>query len=124
MKVTGSLKGHPNHDPEISDSESEDSIPPDELLFKDMTRNQKIRSVVIVIVKLLSFLGLLYIFIVSLGLLESAFQLLGGKAAGQAFNSGVLSNPLAGLMIGVLATVLVQSSSTSTSIVVTMVGSN
>ncbi|GFN92273.1 sodium-dependent phosphate transport protein 2b [Plakobranchus ocellatus] len=47
-----------------------------------------------------------------------------GKTAGQAFSSGVLSNPVAGLMIGVLATVLVQSSSTSSSIVVTMVGSN
>ncbi|RUS71301.1 hypothetical protein EGW08_020944, partial [Elysia chlorotica] len=47
-----------------------------------------------------------------------------GKTAGKAFSSGVLSNPFAGLMIGVLATILVQSSSTSSSIVVTMVGSN
>ncbi|KAL4229342.1 hypothetical protein ACF0H5_012381 [Mactra antiquata] len=38
-------------------------------------------------------------------------------------NSDILRNPVAGLMIGILATVLVQSSSTSTSIVVTMVGS-
>ena len=37
--------------------------------------------------------------------------------------SDLLSNPVAGLMIGVLVTVLVQSSSTSTSIVITMVGS-
>ena len=35
----------------------------------------------------------------------------------------VLSNPLAGLVIGVLVTVLVQSSSTSSSIVVSMVAS-
>lgn len=33
-----------------------------------------------------------------------------------------MTNPVAGLMIGVLVTVLVQSSSTSTSIVVSMVG--
>ncbi|WAR19519.1 NPT2B-like protein [Mya arenaria] len=46
-----------------------------------------------------------------------------GKAAGRAFSENkILSNPVAGLMIGVLATVLLQSSSTTTSIVVSMVG--
>ena len=35
--------------------------------------------------------------------------------------SSVLNNPIIGLMIGVLVTVLVQSSSTSTSIIVAMV---
>jgi len=45
-------------------------------------------------------------------------------ALGAAFSqSELLQNPIAGLMIGVLATVLVQSSSTSSSIVVTMVAS-
>ena len=33
-----------------------------------------------------------------------------------------MQNPVVGLMIGILVTVLVQSSSTSTSIVVSMVG--
>ncbi|XP_025115210.1 sodium-dependent phosphate transport protein 2B-like isoform X2 [Pomacea canaliculata] len=66
----------------------------------------------------------LYFFICSLGLLESAFKLVGGRAAGETFrNSQVLSNPVAGLMIGVLATVLLQSSSTATSIVVALVAS-
>ena len=46
-----------------------------------------------------------------------------GKAAGEVFgNNEIFNNPVAGLMIGVLTTVLVQSSSTSTSIVVSMVG--
>jgi len=36
----------------------------------------------------------------------------------------LLRNPIAGLMIGILATVLVQSSSTSTSIVVSMVAAD
>lgn len=45
-------------------------------------------------------------------------------AAGAALSdSRLLQNPVAGLMIGVMATVFVQSSSTSTSIVVTMVAS-
>lgn len=47
-----------------------------------------------------------------------------GKYATDAFRSNVvLTNPIASIMIGVLATVLVQSSSTSTSIVVSMVAS-
>ena len=47
-----------------------------------------------------------------------------GKAAGDIFqDNSVLANPLAGLVIGVLVTLLVQSSSTSSSIVVSMVSS-
>lgn len=47
-----------------------------------------------------------------------------GKLAGDIFQDNVvLSNPVAGLVIGVLVTVLVQSSSTSSSIVVSMVAS-
>jgi len=47
-----------------------------------------------------------------------------GDATGAALSdSRLLENPVAGLMIGVLATVLLQSSSTATSVVVTMVSS-
>ncbi|XP_054945498.1 sodium-dependent phosphate transport protein 2C isoform X5 [Physeter macrocephalus] len=67
-------------------------------------------------------LGSLYLFICSLDILSSAFQLLGSRAAEDIFRDDVvLSNPVAGLVIGVLVTVLVQSSSTSSSIVVSMV---
>ncbi|EDO42900.1 predicted protein, partial [Nematostella vectensis] len=75
--------------------------------------------------KVILLLGLLYMFICSLSFLSSAFRLLGGRAAGEAFASNsIINNPVAGLMIGVLATVLVQSSSTSTSIVVSMVAAS
>ncbi|KAH3699565.1 hypothetical protein DPMN_074523 [Dreissena polymorpha] len=74
--------------------------------------------------KAVCLLLLLYLFICSLDFLSSAFRILGGKTAGGVFTqSSLLQNPVAGLMVGILATVLVQSSSTSTSIVVTMVGS-
>lgn len=67
----------------------------------------------------------MYTFICSLNFLSSSFRLIGSKAAGKFIsNSTLLQNPIVGLMIGVLVTVLVQSSSTSTSIVVTMVGSD
>uniref|UniRef100_A0A8B9CBX2 Sodium-dependent phosphate transport protein 2A n=1 Tax=Anser brachyrhynchus TaxID=132585 RepID=A0A8B9CBX2_9AVES len=68
--------------------------------------------------------GFLYLFVCSLDVLSSAFQLAGGKVAGDIFkDNAILSNPVAGLVVGILVTVLVQSSSTSTSIIVSMVSS-
>lgn len=85
---------------------------------------EKADTVLMTFVKVTLLLGLLYMFICSLDFLSNAFRLLGGKAAGQVFtNNVVLSNPVANVMIGVLATVLLQSSSTTTSIVVSMVSS-
>ncbi|XP_023284511.1 sodium-dependent phosphate transport protein 2B-like [Seriola lalandi dorsalis] len=92
--------------------------------WSELDTKGKITRVVTAIVKLVLLLGLLYLFICSLDVLSSAFQLVGGKAAGDIFQDNVvLSNPVAGLVIGVLVTVLVQSSSTSSSIVVSMVSS-
>jgi len=81
----------------------------------------KLKSICLVLFKIAILLGLLYMFVCSLDMLSNAFRLLGGKAAGEAFtNNIILSNPIGLMMLGVLATVLVQSSSTSTSIVVSM----
>lgn len=92
--------------------------------WSDLDTKGKILRVLTAILKLVLLLGLLYMFICSLDVLSSAFQLVGGRAAGDIFkNSEVLTNPVAGLVIGVLVTVLVQSSSTSSSIVVSMVAS-
>ncbi|XP_048220478.1 sodium-dependent phosphate transport protein 2B [Perognathus longimembris pacificus] len=75
--------------------------------------------------KFILLLGFLYLFVCSLDVLSSAFQLVGGKMAGQFFsNNSIMSNPVAGLVIGVLVTVMVQSSSTSSSIIVSMVASS
>ncbi len=90
----------------------------------ELSSGEKLRAVLKAVLKICSLVALMYTFICSLSFLSSAFRLLGGKAAGEAFSSiEVLQNPVAGLMIGVIATVLVQSSSTSTSIVVAMVAS-
>ncbi|XP_044519851.1 sodium-dependent phosphate transport protein 2C [Gracilinanus agilis] len=92
--------------------------------WKELSRAGRIRHVVIGVLKGFALLGLLYLFICSLDILSSAFQLLSSKVAGDIFKDNVvLSNPVAGLVIGVLVTVLVQSSSTSSSIVVSMVSS-
>ena len=74
--------------------------------------------------RFLSVLLLLYIFVCSLTFLTDAFRLLAGQSAGEIFaGNEVLSNPVVGLMIGVLFTVLVQSSSTCTSVIVSLVSS-
>ena len=75
-----------------------------------------------IVARTMCVLGLLYLFICSLDLMGSAFKLLGGKEAGRVFSQNkIISNPVAGLMVGVLVTVLLQSSSTSSSLVVAMV---
>ena len=70
----------------------------------------------------LGVIGFLYLFLIGLGLMGDAFKCLGGRGAGNMFTG--VDNPIAGLMVGILATVMVQSSSTSTSIVVGLVGAD
>jgi len=72
------------------------------------------------IIKLILVFVLLYFFLVSIGLMGTAF-----KGFGKGFAEDLIrttSNPFIGLFIGILATSLIQSSSTTTSMVVGMVG--
>lgn len=63
----------------------------------------------------------LYAFLVSIGMIGKAFKLVGGGFVDNLICDA--SNPLIGLFVGILATSIVQSSSTTTSLVVAMVGS-
>lgn len=62
----------------------------------------------------------LYFFLLGLELLGSSAKVIGGCTAGSLLGDEV--NAIASLMIGILATVLLQSSSTTTSIIVSLVG--
>ena len=64
----------------------------------------------------------LYGFLFGLGLMGDSFKAMNGKTMGTFFSA--VSNPIAGVMIGIIVTVLLQSSSTTTSIVVSMVGAD
>ncbi|XP_017341723.1 sodium-dependent phosphate transport protein 2A isoform X1 [Ictalurus punctatus] len=87
-------------------------------------RRQRMKSAFIGVLKIPILFFLLYCFVCSLDTLSSAFQLAGGKVAGNIFqDNAILLNPVAGLVVGILVTVLVQSSSTSTSIIVSLVSS-
>ncbi|KAA8589679.1 hypothetical protein FQN60_013044 [Etheostoma spectabile] len=113
-----------NEDPDAEDPWDLPELKDTGIKWSELDTKGKIMRVLTGILKAVTLLGLLYLFICSLDVLSSAFQLVGGKAAGDIFQDNViLSNPVAGLVIGVLVTVLVQSSSTSSSIVVSMVSS-
>ncbi len=71
--------------------------------------------------KILSLFFLVYLFILSITLLGASFKLFGEEFSRAIFQS--TSNPIVGLMIGILSTAVIQSSSTTTSIIVGLVAS-
>jgi solute carrier family 34 (sodium-dependent phosphate cotransporter) len=64
--------------------------------------------------------GLLYLFLVGVSLLEAGISGLSSDIQAELFSS--VAHPLAGLCVGILATVLAQSSSVTTSSIVGLVG--
>lgn len=78
----------------------------------------------VVALKLFAIFSTLYFFMWSSGLLARAFDLASYHYVGHFIrNSGFLQNPLMGLMVGVITTVIFQSSGAVTSVLVTIVGS-
>lgn len=65
--------------------------------------------------------AVMFVFLVSLNLMSGGFKLLGKDIAEQIIT--ITSNPFVGLFVGLLATALVQSSSTTTSMIVAIVAS-
>lgn len=66
--------------------------------------------------------GLIYIFLVGVSSLEAGIKIMGEDTQEKLFSAA--SNPIAALCIGILGTVLVQSSSASTSVIVGLVATN
>jgi sodium-dependent phosphate cotransporter len=79
--------------------------------------NQQLRHVL----KIAGVVVLLYLFLVSIKLMGTSFKLFGKGFAEQLISS--CSHPFVGLFIGILATSIIQSSSTTTSLVVALTGS-
>jgi len=83
--------------------------------------NNKLKSILIGILKAVGIILCVWIFICSIKLMYSGLMAIAGKTAGDIFSSNVfLSNPITGLIIGIMFTVIIQSSSTTISIVVAM----
>lgn len=73
-----------------------------------------------VVGRLIALAVILYLFILSIGLLSGSIKLFGKEFAEALVQ--LASNPIIGLLAGILATTLVQSSSSTTSIIVGLVG--
>lgn len=84
-----------------------------------MTESSQNSSVVVNYIKIAAIFAILYLFLLSIGMIGAGF-----KGLGRGFAEELMSGdaaPLVGLFIGILATSLIQSSSTTTSLVVGMV---
>ena len=79
-------------------------------------------SPILVVGRVVYFFFLLYLFFFSIELMSAAFKMGGRGFAEQLLNTA--ADPVAGLLIGFLATSLVQSSSTTTTIVVGLVAAD
>ncbi len=66
--------------------------------------------------------GLIYFFLVGVSSLEAGIKIMGEDTQERLFSA--VSNPIAGLCVGILGTVLVQSSSASTSVIIALVATN
>ncbi|MEE2835294.1 MAG: Na/Pi symporter [Myxococcota bacterium] len=73
------------------------------------------------LVRLLATLALLYLFLVGINCLGAGIKGLGSGVMDSYFAEGM--NPVLGLLVGILATTLVQSSSVTSSLIVGLVGS-
>ena len=69
------------------------------------------KTVIRRILKAVTIILLLYVFLVSISLLSAAFKMFGKDFANNLIQT--TSNPFVGLFIGILATTLIQSSSTN-----------
>lgn len=70
----------------------------------------------------LAVLGLVYLLLIAVGILSQGFRAISGGADGAAAIFEFATNPIVGVILGVLATALVQSSSAVTSVIVGLVG--
>ena len=71
------------------------------------------------ILEIIVLIATIYLFLLSINLLGHSFKLFGRGFAEMLFNT--TANPFAGLFIGIVATSLIQSSSTTTSLIVGLV---
>ena len=85
-----------------------------------MIKTEKYTPQLQILIQILQLIFFLFLFLLSIDLMGSSFKLF-GKGFAETLISNT-SNPIIGLFIGILATSLIQSSSSTTSIVVGMVG--
>ncbi|TKR83120.1 hypothetical protein L596_016762 [Steinernema carpocapsae] len=97
----------------------------DQKKWKELTSTEKAVNILTLVLRLFGILLVLYVFICSLNLLAEAFKLIGGKGIGGIINnSSLIKNPISAAIIGMVATLILQSSSTLISVMVGMIAGN
>ncbi|KAI1730318.1 na+/Pi-cotransporter domain-containing protein [Ditylenchus destructor] len=122
-------KVHPSKEGTLSTKDptrwvvSQESLAGDESIpWRDMETLEKVEHVAWIILKLIALLMVIFAFICTLGLLSDAFKLIGGKGIGDAIKkSDVIQNPISASIVGMVITLILQSSSTLISVLVGMV---
>jgi solute carrier family 34 (sodium-dependent phosphate cotransporter) len=76
------------------------------------------------LLKILAAAAVLYLFLVGIGAMGAAFKGMGKSFSEDLLGTGTAAGPLISLFVGILATTLVQSSSTTTSLVVGLVAAD
>ncbi|CAF3816565.1 unnamed protein product [Rotaria sp. Silwood1] len=95
-----------------------------QISWKIMSKREKFLYLLNILMKILVFIFSLYLFTLTLDLITSVFILLSRSKFGQIFRSRLfLKNSIISLMFENIITTILQSSSTVTSIIVSMVGS-
>jgi sodium-dependent phosphate cotransporter len=89
--------------------------------FPRVQKSRELKGLLKALLSVVYFLFLLYVFFFSIELMSSAFKMAGSGFAEQLIN--MVSDPVAGLLLGFVATGIIQSSSTTTTIVVGLVAS-
>ncbi|MES1920393.1 hypothetical protein MHBO_002069, partial [Bonamia ostreae] len=90
--------------------------------WRNMGARERFLKILKIFLIVLAFCILMIIFFAGITLMSDAFKVLSGYNTRNIFEFA--SNPMAGLCVGILATVLFQSSSTTTSLSVALVASS
>ncbi|TKR83124.1 hypothetical protein L596_016766 [Steinernema carpocapsae] len=93
--------------------------------WKEVTLTEKAVHHLAIILKLVSIILILYVFMCALNLMARVFKLIGGRDIGTAINgSFLIRNPIPAAIVGIISTLILQSNSTLMSVVVGMIAGN
>ncbi|KAF8356443.1 hypothetical protein PRIPAC_98066 [Pristionchus pacificus] len=93
--------------------------------WKDLSKREKSLFISLLTTKILAIILVIFIYLCTLSILASAFTLLSSRGLGKYIrDSSLIRDPASALIIGMLITVVLQSSTTFTNVLVSMVAAN
>ena len=107
VSILENIKVHENS---INQTNVTNNEPPKEKEWSTYTKKGKISYIIFAFIKIIMFIVLLYVFLLSLNFMTIGFTMVAGYAikAGPVIKF-ILSNPFAALAIGIIATAIMQN---------------